>query len=450
MMKLNREILRLSVPSIISNITIPLLGLCDTTISGHLGNISYLGAIAVGSMMCNALFWLFGFLRMGSSGLTAQAFGRGDSYAIKRLFSQSTLLGIACGVVLMLLQLPLCMLLIAVMSPSPEVEPLAREYFHIVVCGAPALLATMAMQGWMLGMQNTVRPMMLSIGVNVMNIILSLLFVFLFKMGFIGIPLGTLCANWIGMVWGIALCRRFFPKERLWVGLDGVRKGGGLKRLFRINSDIFFRSACIMAVSVAVTAIGSRLGALTLATNAVMMQFFHIFSYFMDGIAFTGEALCGRFAGAKDWVMLRKSIRQLLVWGSGFMVAFLVIYSFGYCLFASLITSDVEVVANVENYALWLILIPPITVSAFVFDGIFIGLTATRQMLAATFAAAAVFFVVAVVGVDAGAPHIILPDNDRLWMAFLAYLLARGVILGVSLLFGNFVKKIKDDTLCQR
>jgi MATE family multidrug resistance protein len=445
-MSLNKEILRLSIPSIISNITVPLLGLCDTTISGHLGNLKYLGAIAVGSMMCNALFWLFGFLRMGSSGLTAQAFGSGDKLAMRRLFSQASALGLGCGLAILLLQYPLAQLLLAVMQPDTDVAPLASRYFHIAVCGAPALLATMAMQGWMLGMQNTMRPMIVSIAVNIINILLSILFVFPLKMGFEGIALGTLCANWAGMLLALTLCRRFFPKEKLWVGWKELFTGGGMKRMFRINSDIFFRSACIMIVTMAVTAIGSRLGALTLATNAVMMQFFHIFSYFMDGLAFTGEALCGRYYGANDMTMLRRCITHLMGWGAVVMIAFLIVYTLFSNTFAALITSDMAVIANIRNYDLWLTLIPPITVAAFIFDGIFIGLSATRQMLVATATAAIAFFAVALVNITDSHLAISIPSNDRLWAAFLTYLFLRGAILGISLFCRNFA--VKDKKLC--
>lgn len=445
-MSLNKEILRLSIPSIISNITVPLLGLCDTTISGHLGNLKYLGAIAVGSMMCNALFWLFGFLRMGSSGLTAQAFGSGDKLAMRRLFSQACTLGLGCGIALLLLQYPLAQLLLAIMKPSADVAPLAARYFHIAVCGAPALLATMAMQGWMLGMQNTLRPMAVSIAVNVINILLSLLFVFPLKMGFEGIALGTLCANWAGLILAIMLCRRFFPKQSLWVGRKELLSGGGMKRMFRINSDIFFRSACIMIVTMAVTSIGSRLGALTLATNAVMMQFFHIFSYFMDGLAFTAEALCGRYYGAKDLTMLRRCIKQLMRWGAAVMIFFFVIYTLFSTTFAALITSDTAVIDNISHYTIWLTLIPPITVAAFIFDGIFIGLTATRFMLVATATAAIAFFITALINVSSSGISLAIPSNDRLWAAFLTYLFLRGAILAISLFYRNFV--VKQNELC--
>lgn len=430
-MTLNREIWRLAIPAIISNITIPLLGLCDTTVAGHLGRTGYIGAVAVGAMMANSLFWLFGFLRMGTSGLTAQAFGAGDTSMIRRLLMQSIILGLVIGTLLIALRAPLGSLLISLMAPDTEIAPLASSYFHTILWGAPPMLATLAILGWMLGMQTTVGPMIVSIGTNLLNIALTVALVFGARWGFHGIALGTTTANWIGLIWALWLARRIMPDHKLWHRGDLVIQSDVMRRFFKVNGDIFFRSACVMLVSATVTATGSRIGALTLACNAVMMQFFSIFSYFMDGIAFTGEALCGRFAGEKNTIMLRHTIKALLMWGGIIMCVFTIAYWHGYSLFASFITNRPDVIAMVHQYSLWIKLIPPLTVGAFIFDGIFIGLTATRKMLIATAIAAIIFFTIAFVNIAAHGMTITLPDNNRLWIAFLSYLLARGVILGM-------------------
>lgn len=426
-MKINREILRLSIPAIVSNITVPLLGLSDTAIAGHLDADFFIGAIAVGSMMFNATFWLFGFLRMGTTGLTALAFGKNDQREIRAVFSRAVVLGAAIGLALLALAMPLREMLMAAISPDESVRQLASDYYSVCILAAPALLATTAIQGWLFGMQTTLYPMIIAVSVNVINIAASFSFVFLSDLGFIGVAYGTLLANWCGLFIALIMARRK-ASGGLWCGWKEVFAKGSLKRFFTVNTDIFFRSACIMGVSLATTAIGARLGELTLATNAVMMQFFHFFSFFMDGFAFTAEALTGRFAGSLDLNLLRRSRNALLSWSAGMAAAFFLIYCFFYSPIVNLITDSPTVSENITEYHIWLTLIPPLTVAAFIYDGFFIGLTATRRMLGATLAAAIVFFSVCFIHSDG----IHLPDNDRLWAAFLAYLPTRGMLLALQ------------------
>lgn len=424
-MRINREIIRLSVPAILSNITVPLLGLCDTAIAGHLGADSYIGAIAVGSMMINVTFWLFGFLRMGTTGITAQAFGANDTAALRTVFSRAVTLGAAIGLLLVLLLYPLRETLLTLIAPEEPIRGLASRYYTIVLMSAPALLATNAVQGWLFGMQTTLIPMIVAIATNVINIATSLTLVLVFQTGFIGVAVGTLAANWLGLLLALILARRK-AGGKLWIPFREVLGDReGLGRFFRVNSDIFFRSAAIMAVSLGITAIGSRLGALTLAVNAVMMQFFNFFSFFMDGLAFTAEALTGRFAGARDFPMLRRSRNALLWWSAAMAALFFLIYFFASDPIVALITDSPTVRTDIRNYHLWLSLIPPLTVAAFIFDGFYIGLTATCAMLVATLISALIFFGICFIHADG----IALPDNGRLWTAFLVYLAGRGTIL---------------------
>ncbi len=426
-MRLNREILRLTIPAIVSNITVPLLGLSDTAIAGHLHSDSFIAAIAVGSMMLNVTFWLFGFLRMGTTGLTAQAFGAGDVKRLSETLSRALVLGGFIGLLLLICSVPLRETLLAVISPEGDARQLASEYYSICILSAPAILATTAIQGWLFGMQTTLLPMVISVSVNLINIATSVSLVFIFRMGFIGVAFGTLAANWLGLGIALVMARRKSP-GKMWCGWKGVFADGGLRRFFSVNTDIFFRSACIMAVSLSTTAIGARLGELTLAVNAVMMQFFHFFSFFMDGFAFTAEALTGRFAGARDFAMLIRSRRALLLWSAGMAAFFFIIYSLFSSEMASLLTDSQRVITGVEQYRIWLMLIPPLTVAAFIYDGFYIGLTATRRMLTATLTAAIVFFSVCFLSLDG----ITFPDNDQLWAAFLAYLLTRGGLLALQ------------------
>ena len=440
-MKLNKEILRLSIPAIISNITVPILGLSDTTISGHLGSELYIGAIAVGTMMFNVVFWLFGFLRMGTTGLTAQAYGARDNKGCRKLLVRACALGLIIGVVILLLHIPIRWLLLLLISPEGQVADYAADYFNICIWGAPALLFNMAVMGWFLGVQNTVVPMIISVSVNIVNIILSLCFVFLFDMGFEGVAYGTMISNWVGVGIAILYVLKFYEWRFPKICRTDILQLSDMGRFFKINTDIMFRSACIMSVSLTVTSIGAQLGALTLAANAIIMQFFILFSYFMDGFAFAAEALSGKFVGARDLQNLKRVINRLLLWALGVASVFTIIYIGGYKFIVSFITNEVNVIATVDKYSLWLKLIPIVTVAAFIYDGIYIGLTATRQMLIATFLSAMAFLSICFIH-PFGGNLIDLPQNHTLWIAFLTYLLLRGVMLGfyTKRLLKNIVK----------
>lgn len=432
-MRLNREIIRLSLPAIVSNITVPLLGLVDTTIAGHLGSETHIGAIAVGSMMMNVAFWLFGFLRMGTTGLTSQALGASDRSMCYKLLYQSLVVAVTIGLLLVAAQGAVLMAVSALISADPAVASLAARYFGICIWEAPALLASMVILGWFLGMQDTTRPMIISVGVNIINIFFSLVFVFGLDMGFEGVAFGTLCANWCGLLLALVLLWLFSRRSGgfVQVSLRDLLHAADLRRFFRVNTDIFFRSACIMSVSLAVTAIGARLGETALAANAVIMQFFLFFSYFMDGMAFTGEALVGRFAGASDLVMLRRCIRRILIWGAAIAAVFFAVYAIAYRQIIGLITDQPQVIDYAHTLHWFIILIPPVTVAAFVFDGFFIGLTATRSMLAVTFSSALIFFATCFIHITGGSLTISLPSNTTLWTAFLLYLLCRGLFLAI-------------------
>lgn len=440
-MKLNKEILRLSIPAIISNITVPILGLSDTTISGHLGSELYIGAIAVGTMMFNVVFWLFGFLRMGTTGLTAQAYGARDNDECRKLLVRACALGLIIGVVILLLHIPIRWLLLLLISPEGQVADYASDYFNICIWGAPALLFNMAVMGWFLGVQNTVVPMIISVSVNIVNIILSLCFVFLFDMGFEGVAYGTMISNWVGVGIAILYVLKFYEWRFPKICRTDILQLSDMGRFFKINTDIMFRSACIMSVSLTVTSIGAQLGALTLAANAIIMQFFILFSYFMDGFAFAAEALSGKFVGARDLHNLKRVINRLLLWALGVASVFTIIYIGGYKFIVSFITNEENVIATVDKYSLWLKLIPLVTVAAFIYDGIYIGLTATRQMLIATFLSAMAFLSICFIH-PFGGNLIDLPQNHTLWIAFLTYLLLRGVMLGLysKRLLKNIVK----------
>ncbi|MDE6543095.1 MAG: MATE family efflux transporter, partial [Muribaculaceae bacterium] len=374
---MNRQILKLATPAIVSNVTVPLLGLSDTAISGHLGSAVYIAAISVGSMMIALSFGVLNFLRMGTSGMTAVAYGKNDEQGIREVFSGSLMLALLLGGLLIAFQKPLLAVLMYIVGPDAEVRELASTYFRICVTGMPALLGTMVVSGWFVGMQSTFWPMVISISVNVLNIVMSFLLVFPLEVGFAGVAYGTLTANCVGLVLALVLAWRMAPSGGLWCGWHRLLRVELFKRFFAVNSNIFFRSLCVMSVTLSVSAFGARLGSLTLATNAVIVQFFIFFSYFMDGFAFTGEALCGRYYGAGDGAGLRKTVKYLLLWSGGIAIGFFAVYSVGWHEVTGLLTDNAEVRESVARYHVWIQLIPPFAVLSFINDGFFNGITST-------------------------------------------------------------------------
>lgn len=430
--RLNRLIASLALPAVVSNITVPLLGLSDTAISGHLGSIAYLGAMAVAAMMLNVLTWLCGFLRMGTTGLTAVAYGAGDTEAQWRTLVRSVTIALGIGILAVCLQETLVRLFVWWTGSAGEVGKYAKLYFSIAVWGIPPALATMAMSGWFIGMQNTVWPMAVAIVTNLLNIGLSLLLAVLFDYGFEGVAWGTTCANWLGafLISGAVMWRMRGVKRPKWKILLGR---GGWSRYFTVNINLFFRSACVMAVSVSMTSVGSRLGEEILAANALMMQFFIFFSFVMDGLAFAGEALTGRYAGAGEREALLAAVKRLLLWSAVMAVVFSGVYTRWASDIMAFITDLPGIVKIASGYKVWLSLLPLLTVCAFIFDGFYIGMLHTRQMLYATLAGMSIFMLLTFIHLDAGRLVVGLPDNAMLWSAFLTWLAVRGGVLGLLL-----------------
>lgn len=426
----SRQILSLALPAIASNITVPLLGLCDTAVSGHLGSALYLAAIAAGGSMINVVFWLCTFLRMGTTGLTASSYGAKDSRGVASVFCRSIMISILIGVIVVVMAHPLSSLLLKLISPDYATGQFALNYFMVCIWGTPALLVTMSINGWFVGMQNTFYTMIVSISVNVINILFTLTAVFLLDYGFQGVAIGTLAANWCGMFLALGLTIKFKKKKKidLWPGWNVLIKREGTLKFFKVSGDLFLRSCCIMSVSLAVTAVGARLGSSVLAVNAVMMQFFVFFSYFMDGFAFSAEALCGKLAGAGDKREFRLTVRTLMIWGGILALIFSTIYLGGGKIIIGLLTDVADVARGADSMIWFVAAIPVVSVWAFLYDGIFIGLTATRRMLVTTILATISFFITLALRSNLTDVN----ENKILWIGFLVYLAIRGIVLGMQ------------------
>ena len=417
----DRKILQLALPSIVSNITVPLLGLCDVTIMGHVGGAAHIGAITVGSMVFNVMYWLFGFLRMGTSGLTAQAWGGRHLTDVTAMLWRGLGVGIGLGLLIVVLQVPIGRLAFWLMQPTDEVVRLCTPYYYIGIWGAPAVLGLYALTGWFIGMQNTRTPMLIAIAQNVANIALSLLLVVGLEMGVEGVAIGTVTAQWLGFLTALLLLLSRYGKllRRHRAGLRSMFSRLG--HFFRLNLDIFMRTVCLVAVNLYFTSAGAAQGALILAANALLMQLFMLFSYVMDGFAYAGEALAGRYYGAGNDAMLRHTVKRLFRWGVGVAVVFTLLYGLGGEAFLSLLTTDDRVTATARTFLPWAVLIPAAGMAAFVWDGVFIGLTATRDMLVACLVASVVFFAVCLSLFTA-------MGNHALWLALLLYLALRGIV----------------------
>lgn len=427
MTSIHREIPALSIPLIIANITTPLLGLIDVAIVGNMGSAVYIAAIAVGGAMFNMIYWPFAFLRMGSSGMTAQAYGAEDWRASSLVLYRALLVALLVGLVLLALQQLVSSVVIGFMEVDGVTRQLAERYFSICVWGAPAMLGGYALTGWFIGMQSSRSAMWMSIFINVINIVVSLMLVYLFDYGFVGVAYGTLIAQWGGLLFGVVLCLRF---RQIKVSVSELFCWVELRRFFSINADIFLRTLCLVAVTLWFTSAGAHQGDTILAVNALLMQLFLLFSYFMDGFAFAGEALVGKYIGARQPDKLAMSIKALFQWSIAVAVTFTLIYLFAGERFLHLLSNDVTVVEASSQFYYWAAIIPIAGFMAFTWDGVFIGATRTRAMLMSMFVAMIVFFVLYNL--------LITPmGNHGLWLAFIAYLLVRGIVLSVIYRFNR-------------
>ncbi|MDY4811779.1 MAG: MATE family efflux transporter [Muribaculaceae bacterium] len=415
---MDRRILRLAVPSILANITTPLLALIDTAIAGHLGSERYLAAIAVGGVMFNMLYWFFSFLRAGTSGLSAQACGAGDPSASALVLGRSLLVALTAGALMILFQEGIFKMMVWFLEAKPPVSSLASLYFHLLIWGAPAVLGNYAMAGWFLGMQNSRMMLWVSLIINVVNIVTSLTLVYLLDMGIAGIAAGTLVAQWTGFGAGFLFLKGYRMPRPKWAD---IFRWNELRRFFSVNVDVMLRTVCLIAVTLWFTRAGSVQGPLILAVNTLLMQLFLLFSYMMDGVAFAGEALVGRYVGARDLQHVHLCVKRLFVWGAAWALLFTLVYFLGGEGILDLLSDDAGVRSAAHEYFVWALTIPLAGFAAFAWDGVYIGATLTRRLLVSMAGACATFFLLY---------YLLVPvmHNHGLWLAFIAYLAMRGIL----------------------
>lgn len=414
----HRAILKIALPAIITNITTPILAMADLAIVGRLGSATYIGAIAVGSNLFNMVYWLLGFLRAGTSGLTAQAVGAADSSRRDAHFYRGLFIGVGLGVLALVLSPLIATIFVPFMEADAATSALAEEYFLVVIWGAPAYLASLAVSGWLLGNQNSVATLKIAVFINLTNIFLSLVFVFLLGMKIEGVALGTATSQWLGCLYGLWIVRRRYAPR--FTTLNAVFNGRELRRFFSLNFDIFLRTLCLVAVTLWFTRTGARLGPDILAANALLMQLFMLFSFFMDGFAYAGEAIAGKEWGAGRGASLRRLERDLMMWGVALSLLGVAVYFFCGEYIIGFLTDEADVRNASADYLYWAVTVPLFGFMAFIYDGIYIGISLTRRLLFSMLIAMGVFFLT----------YFLLRGalgNHALWLAFCLYLLTRGV-----------------------
>ncbi|MBK5012332.1 MATE family efflux transporter, partial [Pseudomonas sp. S60] len=412
----------LAAPMILSNISVPLVTLVDSTVIGHLPHAHQLGAVAVGGTLFTFMVGLLGFLRMGSTGFAAQAAGRGDGAALRQVLVQGLLLALALAVLIALVALPFSQLALHAMQPSAALQQSTEAFFHTRLLGLPAALASYALVGWFLGTQNARAPLAILLTTNLLNIALNLWFVLGLDWGVLGSARASVIAEWSAALLGLALTRpalRAHPGQVAWRALT---RWQAWRPLLAVNRDIFLRSLALQVVFLLITVQGARLGEATVAANALLLNGLLLTAYALDGLAHAVEALCGHAIGARDRDTLRRSLVIAGGWSLFVSLGFAGLFLLGGHLFIDLQTNIESVRMAAYPYLPYLAVLPLIAVWSYLLDGLFIGATRAREMRNAMLLSVLVALPFGVVMSGFG--------NHGLWLAFLGFMALRAVTLG--------------------
>ena len=418
----HKRVLGVAIPIVLANATIPILGAVDTGVVGQMGLAVPIGAVGIGAIIISAIYWLFGFLRMGTTGLTAQAIGSNDHSETSALLVRGILIGLGAGLVLIMTQIPLFSAALGIAPASFEVESLAQEYLKIRVYSAPAAIAIFGITGWLIANERTRAVLVLMLLINSINIVLDFVFVLRLGWGVEGVAFATLIAEWSGLFFGLWLARKGF-KNGYWKNWSQIFDRARLTKMAKVNSDILIRSVLLEIAFVSFLFLGSSFDDATLAANQVLIQFLNITAYAMDGFAFAAEALVGKALGAKNRLIFRRSAIMTSQWGFGsVLVMALAFYVFGNTIINVMTTAE-DVRAVSYEYLPWMVLAPLVGAAAWMLDGIFIGATRTADMRNMMFISFCVYLI---------ALALLLPKygNHGLWASLIIFSIARGVTLG--------------------
>jgi len=418
----HRRVLKIAVPIVIANATVPILGAVDTGVVGQMGLAAPIGAVGIGAIILTAFYWIFGFLRMGTVGLTSQALGQGDQREVAALLTRGLLVGGLAGMAIFALQVPLFAASFWVSPASAEVEGLARQYMQIRVLSAPAAIAIYGITGWLIAQERTRAVLAIQFTMNVLNIVLDLFFVLGFEWGVEGVAIATVIAEWAGLALGLWLCRAVF-RTAYWNDWTSVFNRARLKNMMLVNSDILIRSVLLEAAFVSFLFLGARFDDVTLAANQILIQFLQITAYGLDGFAFAAEALVGQAMGARNRSALRRSAILTSLWGGLICLGLGLVFWIAGGAIIDLMSTSPEVQAEARRYLIWMTLAPIAGIAAWMLDGIFIGATRTRDMRNMMLISSSVY---------AGLVVVLLPvwGNHGLWASLILFFVVRGLTLG--------------------
>ena len=434
MTNINKDILRLAIPSILANITIPLVGIVDTAIVGHLSDAAAIGGIAIGTMLFDLLYWNFGFLRIGTSGLTAQAYGADNLSECRKLLTQSLTIALMGAAVIWAIQWFFVTAVLAIVPCSAEVETVAKNYFFVRIWAAPATLMLFAFKGWFIGMQDTKSPMAVDILVNVVNMLASYFLAVHTPLGIVGVAWGTLIAQYCGLLLAVAILFFRYSDIPVFRYSDwcAAMRWPQMRRFMTLSGNLVIRSLCFMVVYVGYTYLAGTLGDIELAVSSILMKLFMFFSFFVDGFAYAGEALVGKAYGEKNESKIKDQkspivdvVHALFNWSIGVGLLFTLFYALTGRANIEMMTNDADVITASTRYIGWLIAMPLISTLAFMWDGIYVGATAGKQIRNSMIWAAVCF----VVGYAATYR---LVGAQALYIAYFAHLIARAVYLTIE------------------
>ena len=422
----HRRVLGIAIPIVVSNATIPVLGAVDTAVVGQLGAAAPIGAVGIGSIVVTTVYWLFGFLRMGISGMASQARGRSDAAELSALICRGLVFGFILGLFIVAMKVPITGAAFLISPASPEVEGLAGDYTSIRFYPAPAAIAIYGITGWLIAQERTRSVLLLQIFLNGLNIALDFLFVLVLERGVAGVAEATLIAEWCGFALGIWICRDGFANGA-WRNLPQIFDLAKIRRMATINVDIMIRSAILEVAFLSFLFYGASFGDVTLAANQVLLQFLHITAYALDGFAFAAEALVGFAVGARTRFALRRAVILASFWSVILVLVLSSVFAIAGPYIIDLMAKSQEVRAESRQYYLWLVAAPPMGVAAWLLDGIFVGATRTRDMRNAMLLSLLAYGFSVWIFVEP-------LENNGLWLSLMIFNLSRGVALGIRYL----------------
>jgi len=416
------RVLKIAVPIVLSNATVPILGAVDTGVVGQMGLAAPIGAVGIGAIVLSAIYWIFGFLRMGTTGLVAQARGAGDEGESGALLMRALMIGLAAGVVFVVMQRVLFWGAFAMAPASQEVETLARDYMRIRIWGAPSTIALYAVTGWLIATERTRGVLILQLWMNSLNILLDLWFVLGLGWGVEGVAIATLIAEWTGLGLGLWLCRSAFGGDQ-WKDWERIFNRIKIKRMMAVNRDILIRSVVMQVSFLSFMFLGAGFGDVTLAANQVNLQFLEITAYALDGFAFSAEALVGAALGARNRGELRRAVIITSKWGFWMAIPIAVFFFLAGPWMIDLMATSQEVRAEARAYLFWVAIAPVVGIASWMLDGIFIGATRTRDMRNAMILSVLVYILAVLVLIG---PY----ENHGLWLSLMIFNTTRAITLG--------------------